>query len=711
MFVLKSIVRLCRPYYGVLAILLICIGLETAYGALSPLSFKYLIDDAFLPKNIDMFLLVLGLLLGGGVLFIASGVVSDYLLSKMSENILYDLRTRLFTHMTKQSLDFYANFEQGSLMSRVTSDLMTVDGAVSGTAPRTMRELLGLAIGLYLLTELNWQLALAMASGFILLFLSPNLLRKRASDSSAAYRSVQDAYIGAVDEVLKGHRVIKGLHLKDYILARLDRHMRSMLAAGFRVTFAFSLLHRIPLTAFMMLNAGVITFGGYLIFQDKLSIGAFIAFYTIFLQVGQSVASFSQLVPSLIQAEISFRRIDEVLRYESKMIAADGKIGLHAIREAIAFKEVEFGYDDQASVIRNLSLQVPAGGLTAFVGPSGSGKSTALQLLLRFYDPVRGAVTVDGSDIRSINEDDFRRLTGVVFQDSFLFNTSIRENIGLASAGATPEEIEEAAKAAQIHDFIAGMPEGYDTAIKDFGANLSGGQRQRIAIARALVKNPQLLVLDEVTSALDPATEAEINALIDSFRGKRTIVTVTHRLSSVTTADRIVVFRNGHAAEIGTHEELMRLNGVYRSMWDKQHGFQLSGDGFSAKVESGRLSMLPFFAGIPAEQLAPVSSLFVTERYDAGRTVIREQEAGDKFYIIVRGSVAVTKGTERVAVLEDGDHFGEIALLRNIPRTAGITTIKPTVLLSLQREQLLELTGKYPAIRHALEQSLEERMK
>jgi len=711
LFVFRFALRLCRPYWATLLLVAACLVVETAYVAVSPLSFQLLIDGAFPTKDAGLFALVLALLVAGGALYLGAGLLGDRRLARVNEQAVYDLRARLFRRLAEQSEHFYQRFDQGSLMNRLTADVSAVDRTISGTLPRTFRETLALGIGLGLLLHLEWKLALVMVAGFAVLFASPYALRSRAERSSERYRAANDAYIGTIDEVLKGRRVVKGMNAAPYILGRVELRLAELLTAGFRVTFVYALLDRLPLTAFLALNAVMIGVGGTLILQDDLSVGAFIAFYTIFLNVGQSVSSLSQLLPGLIEAGVSFRRIDELLAYRSPLALPDRPKPFAGIRDGVRFRDVSFGYDDRALALDGVSLAIPAGGMTAFVGQSGSGKSTALQLLLRFYDPQQGAIEVDGADLRELSEADFRRRTGVVFQDSFLFNATILENIGLSRPGVAEADVRAAAEAARIHELIERLPDGYGTVVKDFGGNFSGGQRQRIAIARALVGDPDLLVLDEITSALDPSTEAEINALIESFRGERTIVTVTHRLASATQADLIVAFRDGRVAESGTHDELLARGGLYAEMWEKQRGFALSGDGFLAKVEGARLSKLPFFRGIPVEQLRSMSDLFVTEKYDEGHKVVRENDPGDKFYIIVRGRVAVEKAGARVAVLEDGDYFGEIALLRDIPRTADVVATAPTVLLSLRREQLLGLTAAYPSIREVLERTLEERMR
>lgn len=711
MNVIRSVLRFVRRSRWLAALFVICLVVDSAYSSLSPLSFKYLIDGAFVPKDMDMFWLVMALLVVGGAVAMAASILGERLLAHITERAMYDLRHRIFDQMSKQSIDFYNRFDQGTLMSRLTSDISALEYVVSGVVPNAIQHLLVISIGVVLLVQLEWSLTLILAGGLILLFLCPNLLRSKATRSSSNYREVHDRYVGTVDEMTKGYRVVRGLNLKRFMMNRAEQKLRDLYTAGFQVTFIYALLNRLPLLVFMILNGGAIGYGGYLIFQDKLSIGSFVSFYTIFLFVGQSVSSFSQLIPELFRAEVSLMRINELLDYRSTLSHADRPEPLHGFRESIRFHQVSFGYSDDRLALERVTFEIPHGSLTAFVGPSGSGKSTAMQLLMRFYDPQQGRISIDGKDLRHLDEEQFRERMGAVFQDSFLFNMPIEDNIRVACPQATDEDVREAAKAAQIHDYIMQLPDQYKTEVKEFGASMSGGQRQRLAIARALIKRPQLLLLDEVTSALDPNTEAEINGLIESLRGERTIVTVTHRLQSVVNADRIVVFQHGRVAEIGTHEELLIQNGVYKEMWDKQNGFVLTGNGFSAKVTGERLSQLPFFRGIPPEQLHLIAELFITETYDPDYRLIRENEPGDKFYIIVRGSVSIIRQGVPVARLEDGDHFGEIALLRDIPRTADVVVRLPTILLSLRRDQLLMVMERFPSIRSILEQSLQERMK
>jgi len=413
----------------------------------------------------------------------------------------------------------------------------------------------------------------------------------------------------------------------------------------------------------------------------------------------------------LLQASVGMQRVDELLNEEPKIVDAPNARTLERFSRNIRFENVDFSYTGEQMNLRDVTLEIPKGQSIAFVGPSGSGKSTILNLVLRFYDPTSGVVTMDGQDLRQVTQRSLRGQIGTVFQETFLYNASVRENITLGKLDATDEEVEAAAKAAEIHDFVMTLPQGYDTPVGERGGQLSGGQRQRIAIARALLYDPAILVLDEPTSALDPQTEATINATLREQGRGRSVVTVTHRLSSVANADRIFVLERGRVVEWGTHEELLHTRGLYYRLWSQQNGFE---DAPTIGVEASRLRAIPLFENLNGALLSTLAGRFVLDRYAEGRVIFEEGDPGDKLYFIDRGEVEVLAtgpgGEERrVALLRDGEYFGEIALLENVPRTATVRTRAPSTLLALERGQFLDLLQSVPDLRTAFERGVEAR--
>jgi ATP-binding cassette subfamily B protein len=308
-----------------------------------------------------------------------------------------------------------------------------------------------------------------------------------------------------------------------------------------------------------------------------------------------------------------------------------------------------------------------------------------------------------------VTQSSLRAQTGVVFQEGFLFNTTIRDNISISRPDATEGEIIEATKAAEIHDVIAALPEGYDTLAGERGSRFSGGQRQRIAIARAILRNPSILLLDEATSALDPATEHAINSTLERLARGRTVISVTHRLRSTVNMDRIFLFDQGKLAEQGTHEELLHTGGIYARMWEKQSGVQVTSDSGSATVTAEWLSEFPLLKGARPETLEMMTSWFSTERYSAGREIVVQGDTGDRFYIIVRGKVTVLRneGDRVVTVtnLHDGDFFGEMALLSNQPRNATVRCLTGCVCLTLSRDLFERLLSADEEVRRNIEQA------
>jgi len=344
-----------------------------------------------------------------------------------------------------------------------------------------------------------------------------------------------------------------------------------------------------------------------------------------------------------------------------------------------------------------LTVSIPRGGFIGVVGGSGSGKSTLLTLLLRLYDPDDGSITIDGADIRQFSLHGFHSLFGYVPQESVLFDVSIRENIRLGNAASTDEEVEAAARAAEVHEAILQLPHGYESPAGERGGRLSGGQRQRVALARALVRNPAILILDEATSAVDPIAESAIRATLERLRPGRTILLVTHSLDAVTSADRILVLQHGRLCQQGLHSDLVSRPGPYRELWTKQHGFALDAAAHRAEISMDRLRLVPVFYGLPDSVLAEAVRLFQTEEFPEDHLVLREGELGVCLYIIVRGSVEVTAasppGTPAPRlVLDEGDCFGERALLEAMPATENVRTLSPCVFLTLTRAGFQYLT-------------------
>jgi ATP-binding cassette, subfamily B, bacterial len=292
----------------------------------------------------------------------------------------------------------------------------------------------------------------------------------------------------------------------------------------------------------------------------------------------------TQYMPQMIQAAGSVTRLEEILWEVPEVADAPDAVPLPGFTTDIRLNNVTFGYTPAVNNLKNVSITIKRGERVAFVGASGSGKSTILNLIMRFYDPQAGSVTMDGIDVRQVTQESLRSRMGVVFQDSFLFNLSIRQNLRLSRVDATDAEVEAAARAAEIHEAIMEMPQGYDTLVGERGGTLSGGQRQRLAIARALLNDPEILILDEPTSALDPAAEEAISATLERIGRSRTVLMVSHRLLTVRHLDRIVVLDHGWIIEEGRHDELLKKDGFYAKLWCKQGGFSTSADGSEAKV-------------------------------------------------------------------------------------------------------------------------------
>ncbi|MDF2720838.1 MAG: putative multidrug export ATP-binding/permease protein [Paenibacillus sp.] len=714
---LRAIIHYLSLYKGMSLFIGLALLFELVFHYLLALSYKYLIDWAILPKDAYALSVIVGVLVAVGLLNVVAGSVGDYASAKFSNHILIDMRTKLLQHIQKQTGEFHAKFQTGDVLSRYTTDIPNIETSMMNLLTKGFISALSLAVGLVILFQLDWGLTLICIVLSTLLFVPYKLLRPRATKVNQEYLSQLERFTNLADENLKGHQLIRGFDLGATVMLRIRSVMEKMFMLGVRRSFIDSHLHRFPALALSLVHTLILGYGGYLTFSGKLSLGNFLAFNSLFMIVSHSLTILISVTPGIISGRVSLARVNELLDYKPRVELNDHAPQLPAISTGIHFDNVTFSYTPGLPVLKKLQFTIPAKGYTVIVGASGAGKSTMLQLMLRFADPDEGKVCYDGADIRYVDYSSLLKQTGIVFQDTFLLNTTIRDNICVGHSEASEQEIIEAARLAEIHDTIERFPNGYDSQVQHQGGSLSGGQRQRIAIARALLKKPRLLFLDEATSALDPDLESAVNDTITKLARSHglAVISVTHRLKYASQADRILVLHQGEIAESGTHEQLLQKNGVYSRMWNKQTGFSYSGNGSDATVDGTRLGQLPFFVGLDRQALQDIAAQFVVEKVSAMQRVVNEGEDGDKFYIIVRGKVEVTKWMKdgedrRVAILEDGDHFGEIALLRSVPRTASIRAMTPCVLLAISGDHFIPLMVKYPKIRELLESTLRQRL-
>jgi ATP-binding cassette subfamily B protein len=704
----RSVISSFMPYKLQTALLLSALLVELAYETFMPLSFKFLVDLAIAPHRYGLLLLILGLMVTGALASVVIGIYRDRMFAGLGSRIVTDYYRRMFEKLQSLSTDYYHRVNGGDIVSRFNNDLISIDTFIM-LIPYALLSVLGLLLNVTVLFVLQWQLALLAVIGLPLCLIGPKLFGPRAYDASYKLKEEQADIATAVQENVSAQPVIQAFGLQPLFIRRFNDRMNRYGSLSAHTSFTNFLIDRTTNMGTMILNLMTVCAGSLLAFFGYLSIGSLLAFSAILISLSYLVAAITWLAPQFIQATTGMQRIRELLDEQPTVSDKVAAGHLQQFERGIEFRDVTFGYAPGQRSLNGVSLTIPKGTYAAFVGASGSGKSTIINLLMRFYDPQQGAVLYDGTDIRQITQQSLRSQIGIVFQESFLFRSSIRENIRLGKPEATDEEVIRAARSAEIHDFITGLPDGYDTDVGERGGRLSGGQRQRIAIARAIIRDPAILILDEATSALDPATEAAINKTLQRLTATRTVISVTHRLASAEHADCIYVLHEGNIAEHGSHQQLLLLpEGRYKQSWRKQTGFDLSDDGYHVEVRAERLKLFPIFSDMDDDFLHKMSHFFATESYAKERTIIHEGDPGDKFYVIVRGKVEVLKKDElgedrRVAVLSDGDFFGEVALLRDIPRTATIHTLTPVVFITLQREFFRDLLQQAPHLTALLE--------
>jgi|GEM_PF-31224 ATP-binding cassette, subfamily B, bacterial len=573
---MREVYGYARPYWFKSTLCSLTVVMRVGFMLAMPLFYREIFDSVLVHGDSQLLTRLLLMMVAAFAVVVLTDLAQAYLAAELAARIMGDLRRRMYLHLQRLSESFYVRTQIGDLMSRFTNDLFSVDWAVSVSLVQTLFAALMTLTSAALLFHFDWRLALATLLVLPITAIGPKLLSGRVLHSNSQRKQEEAEVAKVLQEDIAGHRVIQAFGLQklfyDRFQIRLDRLFRS----GVRSNLDGAFLAKTSDIGVIVVQLLIVSAGAFLALGGYLSSGDLVAFLTVLFTVGNSVKMLTQLVPDLLDGAAGMQRVNALLEEEADDEEAEDS-DLPPLSAEICFEGVSFSYTGKELNLDDVSFTIPAGDSVAFVGRSGSGKSTVLNLLTRFYDSSRGAITVDGRELTSIPRQSLRAQVGAVFQHTYLFNTTVRENIRQGQLEATDAEVEEAARAAEIHDFITGLPDGYDTMPGEGGGQFSGGQRQRIALARAILRDPAILVLDEATSALDPTTEAAVNATLERLAAERTMLSVTHRLTSIANMDRIFVLERGRVVEQGKHKELLNLKGTYYEMW-QEFALELTGD-------------------------------------------------------------------------------------------------------------------------------------
>lgn len=578
---LGRVFQLFRPYWRQLAVILALALTAAVVGLAPPLLMKDIVDTA-IPQRDKPLLVVLALLmialpLAGGLI----GVLQNHLNNQVGQSVMRDLRYTLFRNLQRQSLAFFTGTRTGDIIQRLVGDVQAVQSAVTGTVVQAITQAVSVVTTIVILFRLDWRLAL-LAIVILPLFMLP--VRKVSQVRKALRREAQQAR-GDMSSQLTESFGVSGAMLTR-IFARESAQESRFRALNDRVMgleMRLSLIGRWYGTALALLvplgTALIYLYGGMNVIAGTMSLGSIVAFVSYIRRLYEPTSSLLNLHLELATALGIFQRIFEYMDLAPDIVDAPGAERLPAVRGHIEYRGVSFAYRAGRYALRDVSFIAEPGSTVALVGPSGAGKTTLINMAARLYDPTSGAVLVDGRDIRGVTLDSLREHIAVVTQESFLFHGTIGDNLRFAREDATQAEIEEACRQAYIHDTIAALPDGYDTVVGERGYRLSGGERQRMSIARAILRNPRILILDEATSHLDSQSEAYVHAAIESLLGSRTTLVIAHRLSTILAADRIVVLDRGRIVAQGTHAELLAAGGLYAELYRTQFAADGSREG------------------------------------------------------------------------------------------------------------------------------------
>ena len=705
-----------------LFVIALALMIEAAFTGLFPLSVRFFIDKALVPRDYNALYFMLIVLAIAAALAVAAGFLRDFLAARLQSQSLSGLRQSMFERLQRVTMSFHSHGRTSSLLDRFAIDFASIESTVGLAIPWGILPGLEALLAIGLILWLDWRAGIAAFMLWPWILLAPRLPAARVTRASEACREDEIRVLGALRENLSAQAIVRAFSLEQAGITgfrkRNDRLSRSTMRAGLLSAF----MERFTGAGILCIQAFLLALTAWLAFNNEMSLGTLVAVQMLAVVLSNALLFIVEFMPSIAVGKAAFHRIEETLQAPNAVEDSPEARFLPAIHTEIIFANVDFTYDEHPGKgahyhLKGIRARIPRGTYVAFVGPSGSGKSTMLNLLMRFYDPTAGFVAIDGHDLRSVSQASLRSRMGVVLQENSLFNISVRENIRLGKPDASEESIIEVSKAVGLHDFISSLPHGYATLAGEHGVRFSLVQMQRLAMARAILRDPEIILLDEATSALDPVDELEVAGMMRSLAKGRTVISVTHRLSTAADADHIFVFEDGQIVEQGSHFELMAMNGSYANLWRKQAGFTFSADGRHVDIDAQRLTSFPILENLTETQLAELAPFFATETFQPGREIVRQNDPGDKFYIIARGKVEVwrteeaTGNTTRVAILQDGDFFGEITLITGFPRTATVRTVTVCTCISLERGQFNRMLDRFPELRRQMSEVAVQRLR
>jgi subfamily B ATP-binding cassette protein MsbA len=580
---MRLVRELLRPYRGWLLIILGAMLVQTLMSLAAPWPLKIVIDNVVGHHKLPEWLatlhvpvlqgdkLELAAIAAIGLVLIAAlsavaGYVENYYTESVAQWLAYDLRNRMYDHLQRLSLAYYDSHQLGTILSTLIDDVKTIQAFASSGTLGILVDLLTIVGMLGIMFWLNWDFALiaVAATPFLLLFVARiNRVVKKATHE---VRKRQSDIMAVVQQGLESARVVQAFGAQATEEAHLKQVSRATVDAALAARRVKSLLSPAVAIVVALCTGFVLYRGTGLILSDAMTVGeltVFLAYLSKFFKPVQDLAKMSN---TIAQTAVAIERIQTILDADMIVPERAGARDPGEIKGEIKFENVAFAYDPKAPVLRDVNLDIAPGQLVGVVGTTGGGKSTVVSLIPRFYDPSAGSVKIDGVDVRDYTVQGLRSCIGFVLQDTVLFKGTVRENIAYGRPSATHEEIVEAAKAANADEFIARMPNGYDTEVGERGLTMSGGQRQRIGIARAIIRKTPILILDEPTAALDTESEKLVIEALERLMKGRTVITIAHRLSTIRNADKIIVLKDGLVAEQGTHDELVAANGVYAEL-------------------------------------------------------------------------------------------------------------------------------------------------